>query len=480
MRSALLYLVLVLLGFPAHAQPAKRIGVDLKGQSERIRIERADTQSLTPVSLTKIGTDLFLFANYRNIYVFDAARREAYPAALDQKVPIWNPTAVYYSAFYDRLFIANYTGKDVIIAKIDRSGPRLKLLLDERLTENIVGPEGIAISNGGQYMAIADYDEAHVSLFERIADRWQFRWKQPVVASHGVTFAGSSVYASGMTIAKFDVATGKELARVNALAGEPIQFATCIDYDEQTSELIASDAMSGRIATLTRDLAVKEMFGANGPTFANLSMPYCAYRDMHSTWILSTYQERIIRIERSGTTSFEFGAGRWDYDQNVLMQPALEATNADTPSFAIFNKTVRPIYGGIAAKDNTRIMMPTRLGTLSNGWLFYITSAAQSGDWLLVTSNSTPAVLMLNRMTNQAGFAPLNEQDCWALARDIICPSRRYTLADLLSRATIVDPHSLPEKFSRDEAAAYLKQAAGKTMPLVEYWLAVVRSALPE
>lgn len=477
MKKTVLYAALVLLGLSAaQADPAKRIGVDLKGHSERVTIERADDQSLTPVSMTKIGTDLFLIANYRNVYVFDAGSREAYPVKLDQAVPIWNPTAVYYSAFYDRLFIANYTGKDVIVAKIDRSGPRLKLLLDERLTENIVGPEGIAISNGGQYMAVADYDGAQVSLFERIADRWLLRWKKPLVAAHGVAIAGGFVFAGGVALAKFDVVSGKELARVTALAGEPIQFATCVDYDEQTSDLIASDAMSGRVVTLTRDLVVKEVFGANGPTFANLSMPYCVYRDLQATYILSTYQERIIRLDKNGTTSFEFGSGRWDYDQNILMQPPIDAAGSDTPSFALFNTMVKPVYGGIIASDGTRIMLPTREGILSNGWLFYVTSAAQNGDWLLVTSNSTPAVLLLNKRTNQIGFSPLNEQDCWALARDIVCPSRRYKLDDLLSKATLIDPGSIPNKATHEEAVAYLKGTAGKYVPLVEYWSAGVRS----
>lgn len=142
-------------------------------------------------------------------------------------------------------------------------------------------------------------------------------------------------------------------------------------------------------------------------------MPYCSYRDLKSTYILSTYQERIIRIGPDGTTSFEFGGGHWDYDQNVIMEPAAEAsglTSNDTPSFAIFDKTARPTYGGIIASDGTHFMLPDRLGPLSTDWLFYITTAAQDGDWLLVTSNSTPGVLLLNQRTLQIGIARIPTQ----------------------------------------------------------------------
>ena len=75
-------------------------------------------------------------------------------------------------------------------------------------------------------MAVANYEGNSIALFERASDQWQFRCKQPVVASHGVAFAGEAVFASGQTLAKFDVKSGAELARVDKLAGDPIQFAT--------------------------------------------------------------------------------------------------------------------------------------------------------------------------------------------------------------------------------------------------------------
>ncbi len=200
-KTAALFAALFLLGVTAVQSAnttARHLGVDLKGHSEHVQIERADEQSLAPVSMTRIGEDLFLFANYRNIYLFDAASRMAYPVRLDQKIPVWAPTAVYYSAYYDRLFIANYTGHDLIIAKIDRSEPRIRLLLYERLTDaNIAGPEGIAIFNGGKYMAIANWEGGAVSLFERIDNRWQFQWKQTIAAAHGVAFAGEFLLRAG-------------------------------------------------------------------------------------------------------------------------------------------------------------------------------------------------------------------------------------------------------------------------------------------
>ncbi|MGO4572726.1 hypothetical protein [Microvirga sp. 2TAF3] len=447
---------------------------DLRGSAEFVSMQRIPDEPFLPVSMTRIGPDEFLVVNYRDVYLFNISRREATLIQLDMPVPVWSPTAVHYSAFYDRVFIANYTGKDVLIAEILRDAGKVTLKLTERLThdEGIEGPEGIQVSRGGRFMAVADYDGGALSVFERINDAWVYRWKKPVESSHGVAIIGDHVYGSGKTIAKFHIDTGEEVARVSKIGEQPILFASCISEDMKTGELIGSDTMAGRVFTLTKDLELKESFGVNGPTHVNLSMPYCAYRDGDDIYVLSTYQDRIIKIGREGTHSFEFGGPRWEY----VSVPSAYRNNTDmwrgtlitdSPGYSMFGLTVRPSYGSLQASDGTALLMPVRRELPENRWLFYVTTIASYGDWIAVAANSAPVVLVYNRKTGALGSVETGEWDCWASASSILCPSRHYSVEELAAKTKMIEAEPPPS-----DVQAYLAQAVKRDVSLIDYWRA--------
>lgn len=485
--------------------------IDLVGTAVPISVERADKGSLAPVSMTRVAPDRYLVANYRNIYLFDPVKRTMRPLSIEGLVPIWNPTAVFYSAFHDEVFIANYTGQDILIAKLDDSGDQPRLRLKQRLThsEGIEGPEGLAVSHGGRYLAVASYEGNATALFEMVDGQWRYRWKQPVASSHGVAIVGEYVYGAGTTIAKFEIESGKEVARITHLGDEVIRFATCLDYDERTGALFGSDTIAGRVFTLDRDLKLTSIFGANGPTAANLSMPYCAYREGKTSYILSTFQERILKIEGDTTISFNMRADYWPYLDASLPQQKLSAdawknfVKSDHPTVTLFGKEVQPGYGRVTAKDGTNLLLPTRSGALSAKWLHYITTTAKAGPWTLVASMSAPAALLINGATGEMAFAATGEFDCWAAVDDLMCPSRRYSIDDLLALSKRVMPSADPDDIARgmgisvaellDElvsegaqklkeavaeanptpaAREYLTWADGKSVPIVEYWIA--------
>ena len=133
---------------------------DIRGSSIAVALDRHDEGPMAPVSAARIGAHEFLIANYQDIILFDQDRRTAVPVQIDVELPVWNPTAVFYSAFYDRVFIANYSGKDVVVAQLVRDGGVPKLHLTERIVHEaaIHGAEGITVSKGGRFMAIADYE----------------------------------------------------------------------------------------------------------------------------------------------------------------------------------------------------------------------------------------------------------------------------------------------------------------------------------
>ncbi len=475
-----------------------------------VSIKRDDNGNLTPVSLTKIASNFWLFTNYRNIYVFNPLKRTAYPIRLNKKVPIWSPTAVYYSPFYDRVFIANYTGKDIIVAKITPHDNTISLELDERIThlEALKGPEGVHISQGGRYMAVADYDGGAVSLFERVDGHWVYRWKQNVQSCHGVSIVGDYVYASGTTIAKFALTNGQEIKRITTIGERPILFTTCINYDEKSNGLIGSDTMAGRVFSLSRNLELINEFGSNGPSYANLSMPYCAYQDKESLIVLSTYQERIFELSDTGKSlSYEFNPHGWGY-LNKPIYSTKEMWHGtqkiDHPSIIMFGQTFQPNYGSLIATNGTTLYLPSRSGAFSPGWLYYIITTAESGDWIAISSNSTPRVLLYQKSTGALGWSETGEWDCWAMASDILCPHHRYSIENLVKTAHMASPENNIDSIAHslhiqtpvllDELSssygqllrvsiekkeplglalsAYFKSTQGQAVPLVEYWLA--------
>lgn len=116
----------------------------------------------------------------------------------------------------------------------------------------------------------------------------------------------------------------------------------------------------------------------------------------------------------------------------------------------------------------------------------------------MVAANSSPTALLINTKTDAIGWSHLPEQDCWALSREIACPSRIIGLEDLMRTATILTAGGLDEvakssgvsirallseftseggkalalEPTKEKAAEYLDWAKGKYVPLVEYWLA--------
>lgn len=456
-----LTLALVLAGPAAAAEMP-----DLHGRDVQVSVQRGDGDKgpLAPVSMTPIGHDRFLISNYRSVYLFDTAAATMAPLKLSGGVAEWVPTAVAYSAYYDRVFIANYTGGNVVVARLTDDG----LQATETISEQIKGPEGVAVSRGGRFMAVADYVGNELVVFERVNERWTYRWKAPAFEAHGIAIIDDHVFISGAQIAEFDIETGKQVQKADG----DFLFVTCLNEDRSTGELIGSDTIAGRVFTMSPiSLQIKSSFGANGPTHSNLSMPYCAYRDQQATWVLSTYQDRILRIDATGTTSFNLDAPHWQY---VRDEPSFRNradawhgfSKYDSPSISLFGKQVRPSYGTINAGDGTVLTLPSR--EIGN-WPFYVSSVAVNGDWVAIAANSSPVVMLINQTSGKFATADTGEWDCWAAAADILCPGRAYSVDYLVEHSRALDPDPAP-----DNPMQYLARAVGQPIPIVDYWRAWV------
>lgn len=442
---------------------------DLKGTSVLVPADRDTFGPFTPVSMTKIGDGQFLIALYSNVYLFDENKRSATPVKFNGSLPVWNPTAIFYSAFYDQVFIANYGGTDLIITKINRSGGEVSLDLVERITDPLKGPEGVAVSRGGRFMAVADHVGAEVFVFERDDGAWQLRWSKPMTAAHGVAIIDDRLYVGGTSVAKYNIVTGEELARTKSLGDDPILFATCLNEDGETGDLIGTDPMTGRVFFLSSDLQAKGSFGANGPTFANFSMPYCAYREGKAIYILSTYQDRIIKIDGNATTSFELDGPKWQYTSAVTNDASMwhGFVKFDSPSFRMFGTKVSPNYGSLYTAEGTTLLMPDRGNVDDNQWPYYLTTVAQKDNWIVVVANSSPVALIYDLKSGGLGVASLEDWDCWAMSDKVLCPSGERSVSDLVAQKAMIPEEPVPA-----HAAKFLSESKGTMVPIVDYWRA--------
>jgi hypothetical protein len=62
---------------------------------------------------------------------------------------------------------------------------------------------------------------------------------------------------------------------------------------------------------------------------------------------------------------------------------------------------------------------------------------AQDGDWVMITANSEPAVLLFNQRTGALGWTETGQWDCWADGSFVACPDIRYSATELVPKATI-------------------------------------------
>jgi hypothetical protein len=400
----------------------------------------------TPVSMAWIGGRRFIVADYNHLYLVDEAEHTVADIARPKGLAMWIPTAVHYSSFYDLLFVANYTGNDILIFHLSRgAGAGISLELSERIHDHVDNAEGVSVSADGRYMAIAN--EGDITLFERESGAWKYRWSQKFLAAHGVTIIGGQVFASGKSLAAFDLTTGKPLANASRIGEKPIEFATCIN-DAGDGNLIVSDTVAGYVAEVDRKFHLIARVGENGPGLGKLDMPYCVHRFAGRTFITSTMQARIVVHGPAGTQSW-FTQPFWQYEnepattiQRIPDDSSGGSSNWSTLS--LFGLKVSMSYRMFKRLDGGGFLSPPlRQGLFGYPWEYYWLTAVQKDNISVILANSSAVALIYDQARNAMGEIQLGETGCWALGDRVLCPSRAFTLQDLRSRALMLDPNNV-------------------------------------
>ena len=274
------------------------------------------------VSVVRIGND-YLLADYANIYRFipnagqlqkmspilnlaEVMKKSVPPSTVGNSYtqkPIWVPTGLLYEEKTNLLYVANYLANNILIFKPNLKNNQL-ILKDVIHTSNTISPENLAMSADGKWLVSANYDGNSIVCFHKNdKDVWQEEWMLPVGFAHGVAINGSTVYGLSLkdrAILAIELKTGVLKHKTGSQGWDPrlpqFLWPTAVTY-LGNGRLAVSDAHTGRISILNdQTLGVQSWFGANGPGWRFLNMPYAVVKDGMYMLLLSTYQNRLIKI----------------------------------------------------------------------------------------------------------------------------------------------------------------------------------------
>ena len=144
-----------------------------------------ENNAFTPVSITRYAHDSYITADYKHLYSLTKDRDIWFLKLLpiidpQNLVPEsnrtnghfgiavagnYNPTGVYYSNKHNRLYIANYTGHNILVAQIS-SNPFVATITKNILHPDLKSPENVFVDDKRDLMAVADYDNSSMLPFD--------------------------------------------------------------------------------------------------------------------------------------------------------------------------------------------------------------------------------------------------------------------------------------------------------------------------
>ena len=262
------------------------------------------------VSLTKYKGDCFLATDYTNIYKIYKDSWEYLPLESPQGYVVWsevqeekksfawNPTGICYDNENDLIYIANYNGHNILVARLEENDNLT--IVDEFVCDGLISPENVAVSKDGSKIAVADYDGNALFLFDKDGD---LIWKRMVGLAHGVAMDDSYVYGTGLEerkIIKFDF-DGNLIGETGVIGLEgqnSYLWPTFIENCED--KLLVTDAHTGRISLLDKELNFISSIGGLGPSVNTLNFPYCTIEEDGFLYTTDTFNRRILKLSMDG------------------------------------------------------------------------------------------------------------------------------------------------------------------------------------
>lgn len=280
-----------------------RLAVDANALDETITdLNGAPIHAPYPVSVVHREGSLYYVCNYKQLFLIDLECRQARVVPPPDYMPSgWRPTGLAYDAHAQKLYVANYSGGDVLVC--DASEPNL-LVLTRRVTHpDLKGPEGVDFGSDGS-IAVADYDGNAVFLFDAAG---KLLWKHAAELPHGVAVLrqpgrADNVLATslgGTAVLRLDRA-GRLRARFGGAAwhdGHGYVYPTSVTAGPNGT-LFVTDAFRGQVSLLDDDLNVFATLGGNGPGAGLFNNPYaaCPSPDGERLLVADTFRDRLVEV----------------------------------------------------------------------------------------------------------------------------------------------------------------------------------------
>ncbi len=247
-----------------------------------------------PVSVVPWKDNRHLICNYVSIQEVDVQTGAHTLVRPDPKPSVWCPSGLFAIPAEQLLFVANYKGHDVL--EMQRTGDTLKVLT--RYTHaDMVSPEGVAVSDDGSLVAVADYDGNAVFVFHRDG---RLAWRRHVGLGHGVSFGPGFVVATSLqnrSIIKFDL-QGNLLSQAGHLGWGENGYLWPTTIIVKGDDIVISDAHTGKVTFLDHDLRARKSLGGNGPGTGLFNMPYGVVGWSGGWIICDTFKGRLLVLDQ--------------------------------------------------------------------------------------------------------------------------------------------------------------------------------------
>jgi len=281
------------------------------------------------VSITHLGNEQFVIANYGNLFIFDRHFGSVCTVSILKKDAIKklsavNPTGVYFSG-NGKLYVANYKVNNILEGEVDVEKCEFHVE-HEYKSANSLGPENVWVDEASNLLVSANYDAGTVTAFD--LDEKMEVWSAVVPQAHGVAISNGTVYATSLTdrsVYKINILDGSLIKKKGSLGWNPMQsefiWPTSI-YPLSSGNLIVSDSQSGFLSVVQSDsLDVIRYTGGNGPSAMLFNYPYAAVPVGNEIVVMQSMRSEIVFLSAdnfSVTERFYLNDPRWPAQSKKL------------------------------------------------------------------------------------------------------------------------------------------------------------------
>lgn len=251
-----------------------------------------------------------IYCTYNNLFILNLKHNIINEIKPPKEVKLWVPTGIKYNKENDLLYVANYLGKNVLLFKLLEKIPEdtsihrnfgiFDLQLVEEITDGMVGPENLDITNNGKYLTVADQDGSSILLFKYIDGKHIKLWSTTVDLAHGISFSPdeNSIIAAGLSpakIYKFDIESNL-IKSIGSIGWGKDNYQWPTSISRYIKNLVISDPHHGKITIIDSDLNTIKCFGGNGISLDLFNMPYGIEYDHNDEkfYIADTFKKRIL------------------------------------------------------------------------------------------------------------------------------------------------------------------------------------------